>query len=90
MAKDCLNLKKYLKLILKADFKLLQDLPDGTKVLLKNNRKFDRKGGNLEDSWVGPYTVVSKTTKGSYKLRNKHGKELAKCYTGSQLKVYKQ
>ena len=33
-------------------------------VLLKNNKRFDRKGGKLSQKWLGPYTVVNIYDKG--------------------------
>ena len=57
---------------------------NGTKVLMKNNKKFDRKGDSLAYFWLGPYTVTGTTPSGAYTLKNKHGKHLSKaCKTRS-------
>jgi hypothetical protein len=71
---------------------IFQDIEIGTKVLLKNNRRSDRKGdGFKQDPWLGPYVVIGRGSKGSYRLRNIHlDKILKKMYSGSQLTVYQE
>ena len=36
----------------------------GDIVLLKNNKRFDRKGGKFSQKWFRPYTVMNITDKG--------------------------
>ena len=67
---------------------ILQDIAAGTKVLLKNNVRADRKGGKDAAPWsTSAYTVEKVTSKGGYKLRGPSGKVLKKTYNGS-LKTY--
>ena len=42
-------------------------------VLLKNNKRFDRKGGKFSQKWLGPYTVVNTCDKGVATLKNAPG-----------------
>ncbi len=58
----------------------------GTKVLLKNNRRADRKGGKEELLWTGPYTVVASAKDGNaYQIRNEKGAVLRRKYHRGQL-----
>ena len=58
-------------------------------MLLKNMRNDARKGGKLEKSWSGPYTVSSVLPKGLYKLQNEpDGDELKTSFNSTRLKTY--
>ena len=57
-------------------------------VLLKNQKRADRKGGKFTYKWTGPYEVQSITMKGLCKLKNKDGAVLSKSYNVSLLKPY--
>ena len=59
----------------------------GMKVLLRNNRRHDRKGDKMKMPWKGPYEISRQLENGSYKLKI-NGKELKTAYNGSQLKVF--
>ena len=48
----------------------------GQNVLLKNQRREDRKGGKFSIKWLGPYTVHAILDKNFCSLINKDGKEL--------------
>jgi len=61
---------------------------EGDTVLLKNMRNNARKGGKLEKSWSGPYTVSSVLPKGLYKLQNEHIDELKTSFNSTRLKTY--
>ena len=49
-------------------------------VLLRNNKRKDRKGGKFTFMWLGPYVVSDITKKGLVTLKNKNDKELEKNY----------
>ena len=68
----------------KAEFKL------GSPVLLRNMRKLSRKGGKMDDEWIGPFTIAEVCDKGLYLLKNEHGKVLKKLYNSIQLKTYEE
>ena len=55
-------------------------------VLLKDQRRIDRKGGKFSFKWLGPYIVESITKSGLCELRNNRGIVLAKKYSISLLK----
>ncbi|XP_047137453.1 uncharacterized protein LOC124813956 [Hydra vulgaris] len=59
-------------------------------VLLKNNKRFDRKGGKFSQKWLGPVTVVNISEKGVATLKNVLGLTLEKIYNIVQLKTYIQ
>ena len=59
----------------------------GIKVLKKNNRRDDRKGGKAEDSWLGPYIVEEVKQNGTYKI-SRDGRVLKTLVNASQLKLY--
>ena len=40
------------------------EIKGGDIVLLKNNKRFDRKGGKFSQKWLCPYTVMNITVKG--------------------------
>ena len=60
----------------------------GALVLKKDFRRKKRKGGKLDDRWLGPYTVAKDLGKGFYSLGD--GKNLAdiKRINGAHLKIY--
>ena len=60
----------------------------GSKVLLKNNSRDDRKGGKFSCRWGGPYVITGLTDKGAASLQNMKGKKLKKKYNASQLIEY--
>ena len=39
-------------------------------VLLKNNKRFDRKGRKFSQKWLGPYAVMNISDKGVATLEN--------------------
>ncbi len=45
-------------------------------VLLENTSKKKRKGGKLEDAFIGPYYINKAVGKGIYQLRNRNGNVL--------------
>lgn len=53
--------------------KVVVDVSVGAKVLVRNARKTTRKGGRLQPEFLGPYTVVKKTSAGHVTLRNAKG-----------------
>ena len=40
-------------------------------VLLKNNKRFDRKGRKFSQKWLGPYTVMNISNKGVATLKKR-------------------
>ena len=63
-------------------------LPIGSKVLLQNQRRQDRKGGKFSYKWIGPYTIKSISKTGLCVLINEKGFVLKKKYNVSLLKPY--
>ena len=63
-------------------------LPIGSKVLLQNQRRQDRKGGKLSYKWIGPYTIKSISKAGLCVLIDEKGFVLKKKYNASLLKPY--
>ena len=61
-------------------------LPIGSKVLLQNQRRQDRKGGKFSYKWIGPYTIKSISKTGLCVLINEKGFALKKKYSVSLLK----
>ena len=59
-------------------------------VLLKNNKRFNRKGGKLSQKWLGPYTVWNISEKGISTLKNPLVLTLKKTFNLVQLKHYIQ
>ncbi|KAG6929572.1 hypothetical protein G0U57_005389 [Chelydra serpentina] len=57
--------------------------------MLLNARRKTRKGGQLEPTYVGSYKIAAVEAK-RLKLANKSGKGLARLYSISQLKVFKE
>lgn len=65
----------------------LQVISVGSKVLLKNMRRSDRKGGKASDPWIGPYVVMEVKETGTCRLKNKRGVVLKRSFNASQLKM---
>ena len=59
-------------------------------VLLKNNKRFDRKGGKFSQKWLGPYTVMNISDNGVATLKKASGVTLKNKYNIAQLKHYIQ
>lgn len=58
-------------------------------VLLRNSQRDGRKGGKLQQRWLGPYKVQESVGKGVYKLLNPStGKALKKVVNVCRLKPY--
>ena len=57
-------------------------------VLLRNNKRKDRKGGKFAQKWIGPYTAMKISEKGAVTLKNSSGVILKTKYNVSQLKTY--
>ena len=60
----------------------------GSKVLLQNPRRQDRKGGKFSYKWIGPYTIKSISKTGLCVLISEKGFVLKKKYNVSLLKPY--
>lgn len=72
-------------------YMVLQAIAVGSEVLKKNKKRSDRKGGNEEDAWQGPYVVVAGPTKtGLYQLKNEAGHTLKRKESCVNLKIYKR
>ena len=80
--------KKQQKDYLKRHGNAVNDICIRVEVLLRNNKRKDRKGGKFCYKWVGPYVVSNITKKGVASLRNKNGLELKKKYNITQLKLF--
>ena len=59
-------------------------------VLMKNNKRIDRKGRKFSQKWLGPYTVTKISEKGVVTLKNTSGLILNKKYNVANLKHYFQ
>lgn len=67
----------------------IQVLQPGTKVLLRNSAQDGRKGGKLQERWLGPYVIEEFIGKGVYKINNpKTGRTLKKGVNVCRLKIY--
>ena len=56
-------------------------------MLVKNMRNLDRKGGEMDTRWLGPYMITAHVGKGRYKLFNQEsGKHLAQMINSSHLR----
>lgn len=66
----------------------LSKLQIGSKVLLQNLKRKDRKGGKFTYKWIGPYTVQSISKTGMCVLSNQNGITLKKKYNVSILKEF--
>ena len=42
-------------------------------MLIENSAQKERKGGKLEDAFLGPYIIHESLGKGLYKVKNKSG-----------------
>ena len=62
----------------------------GDKVWVYNSRNDTRQGGKLEWNWNGPYEVTEHTTRGTYRLKNQHGKLLKQAISSNRLKPYNE
>lgn len=60
----------------------------GSKVLLQNQKRQDRKGGKFTYKWTGPYTIKATTKTGLCTLVNKQDETLRKKYNVSLLKPF--
>ena len=60
----------------------------GDKVWVYNSRKDTRQGGKLEWNWNGPFEIAEHTSRGTYCLRNQHGKLLKQTISSNRLKLY--
>ena len=63
-------------------------LPIGSKVLLQNQRRQERKGGKFSYKWTGPYTIKSISKTALCVLINEKGFVLKKKYNVSLSKPY--
>ncbi len=66
----------------------IPSLEVGQKVLLKNLRRADRKGGKEEIPNLGPYIIDKDLGKGRYTLRTLDGQKLAKAQNEKNLKIF--
>ena len=67
----------------------MQILQPGTMVLLRNSAQDGRKGGKLQQRWLGPYKISEFVGKGVYKLISlKTGRILKKGVNICRLKIY--
>ena len=64
------------------------DICVGDEVLLRNNKRNDRKGGKFCFKWLGPYIVSDMTKAGLATLQNKNGYCLKKKYNKMLLKPF--
>ena len=63
-------------------------LPIGSKVLLQNFKRQDRKGGKFTYKWIGPYTIESISKTGLCALNNQKSVTLKNKYNVSRLKPF--
>ena len=63
-------------------------LKPGTKVLLENSKQKERKGGKLQERWLGPYSISRSLGKGLYELKTLNGSVMKKKANINRLKVY--
>ena len=69
---------------------LPRELDLGMEVLIENSAQKERKGGKLEDAFLGPYIIHESLGKGLYKVKNKSGVILKKKVNIARLKMYKE
>ena len=50
----------------------MQEMGAGTLVFLWNSKRDTKKGDKMEPKWLGPYVVVSNSSKGIYRIKNPH------------------
>ena len=60
----------------------------GSKILLQNQKRQDRKGGKFTYKWIGPYTIQSISKTGLCVLINGKGASLKKKYNVNLLKRF--
>lgn len=60
----------------------------GMKVLLKNLRRSDRKGGKFSHAWNGPFTILQVFENGTLRLADTSGKPLHTLHNACNLKKY--
>ena len=66
-----------------------QTLEIGDMVMKEDRRNADRKGGKMEDPWLGPYEVIDfDHYNGTYRVKNLRGTVLKRRIPGKQLKKY--
>ena len=58
-------------------------------VLMRNSRNDSRKGGKMDQRWLGPYKIAEDLGKGVFKLKNpSSGHILKKTVNSCRLKAY--
>ena len=62
----------------------------GDKVWVYNSRKDTLQGGRLEWNWTGPCEITEHTSRGTYRLRNQHGKVLKQTISSNRQPTTKQ
>ena len=60
----------------------------GTEVLVENTADKQRKGGKLNQAWLGPYTISDAIGKGVYELKNKKEDVIRNKVNINRLKLY--
>ncbi len=55
---------------------------------MENTSQKERKGGKLEDAFIGPYYINKAVGKGIYQLRNRNGNVLKRKINIARLKPY--
>ena len=60
----------------------------GDLIILCNNKRKDREGGNFSFAWLGPYIVSEITPKVVTTLKKRDGEILKAKYNLSKLKLY--
>ena len=61
----------------------------GQLVLKKDFKRKKRKGGKLDERYVGPFVISAVLTRGVYQLTSQDGKNMLKA-TGAHIKPYKE
>ena len=75
--------KQHMKKVFDNEKRLLKNLPIGTTVMTVNTNKKIK----TDPKFVGPFTVLHRTTGGSYELTDRLGLKLPRAYAPEQLKV---
>ena len=61
----------------------------GALVLIKNSKKFSRKGSKMEPNWLGPYRIHKVLDKGPFQIcKTSNNKFLTQVYNMTRLKLY--
>ncbi len=55
---------------------------------MENTSQKERKGGKLENAFIGPYYINKAVGKGIYQLRNRNGNVLKRKINIARLKPY--